>query len=67
MKPVDKRCLKKALLAAVARLFSVVLGAGAGNLLYGLLGGIKGWPVALALAVSAFFLLWYVEYVRDAE
>lgn len=63
---MDKRCARRAFLAAVARLFSVVLGAGAGSLLYHSIGGKSpAWPIATAMAVVSFGLLWYIEYERE--
>lgn len=57
--------LKKAFWAALARLISVGLAAGAGSLLYGVIGSNQvKLTVALFLALVSFVVLCYVEYQR---
>ena len=57
---------KRALLAAISRLIGVALGAGAGSMLYKMLGSSAiAMPVAILMAISSFFILWFVEYERE--
>ena len=61
------RAFRRAIWASVARLISVGIGAGAGSLLYQLVGGgIKGWGLALTLCVLSFLLLMYAEYEKES-
>jgi len=48
MKPFNRRVLKRALWSSMSRLIGIVLGAGAGSLLYKLTGGslVQGWGSA---------------------
>jgi hypothetical protein len=63
---INRKAAKLALLSAIARLFGVALGAGAGSLIYNLVGGkLVGWPIAMTMAILSFFLLLFVEYERE--
>ena len=65
---IDRKALRRAGWAAFARLIGVGLGAGAGSLLYQLIGGgFTGWGMALVLAVVSFFLMWFAEYERELD
>lgn len=67
-RPLDKRAFRRAGWAAVARLIGVGLGAGAGSLIYQLIGGgFKGWGFAATLAVVSIVLIWFAEYERELE
>ena len=64
--PQHKTSAKKALYSAVAKLFGVGLGAGAGSLLYKTIGNDEiSLPVAIILGLASFGLTWYAEYERD--
>lgn len=63
---LNKRAFRRAGWAAFARLIGVGLGAGAGSLLYQLVGGgFHGWGVATVLAVVSFFMMWFAEYEKE--
>lgn len=63
---INKEWQTRAFYASVARLVSVALGAGAGSLIYNLLGTrAPAWPFAIGMSICSFFLLWYVEYERE--
>lgn len=65
-RPLNKRVLKRALLASLSRLIGVGLGAGAGSLIYNLVGGgFSGWGIASVMAVGSFVLIAVVEYERE--
>lgn len=64
----NKKAFRRAGWAAFARLLGVGLGAGAGSLIYQLIGGgIKGWGFAATLAIGSFFLMWFAEYEKELE
>jgi TM2 domain-containing membrane protein YozV len=68
MKPFQKREFRRAMWAALARIVSVSLSAGAGSFLYHIMGtSILKWPVALVLIIVSFLLILYVEYEREIE
>lgn len=68
MAEINKKILKRSLWSAIAKLISVMLGAGAGSLLYRIIGGgFSGISTALALAVISFLLLWFVEYEKEVQ
>lgn len=67
-KNIDRKAFRRAGWAAIARLIGVGLGAGAGSLIYQLIGGgFKGWGFALTLAICSFVLMWFAEYERELE
>jgi predicted MFS family arabinose efflux permease len=53
----------------MSRLIGIVLGAGAGSLLYKLTGGslVQGWGFATLLSVAAFTLMTLAEYEREKD
>lgn len=65
----DKKALKRSFWGALGRLIGVMMGAGAGSLLYQTVGGSSGLSISLAsaLAVAGFFLIWFAEYEREVE
>lgn len=67
-KKLNKRVMKRALWASLSRLIGVGLGAGAGSLVYKLVGGgFHGWGVATLLAVVSFVLMTFAEYERELD
>lgn len=69
MKQTDKRALRRSFWGALGRLIGVMMGAGAGSLLYQLVGGTSGLSLTLAviLSVVGFLLIWFAEYEREIE
>ena len=69
MKSVDKKALRRSFWGATGRLIGVMLGAGAGSLLYQILGSTSGLSIGLAagLATIGFILIWFAEYEREIE
>lgn len=68
MTPKKRRALKRSFYASISKLIGVGLGAGAGSLLYQMIGGgFKGWPVALGMAAISFALTWFAEFEREIE
>lgn len=65
----DKKALKRSFWGALGRLIGVMMGAGAGSLLYQTVGGSSGLSISLAsaLAILGFFLIWFAEYERELE
>lgn len=67
MKAVNKKVLRKAFYASLARLIGVGLGAGAGSLIHQLVGGgFSGWGIAAGMAFASFILMVYAEYEKEA-
>jgi len=65
---INKRALKKSFFASFARSTGVVFGAGAGSLLTKTLGNtLTDVYVAVGLATTGFFLIWFAEYERENE
>ena len=71
MKHPDKKALRRSFWGALGRLIGVMMGAGAGSLLYQTLGavGASGLSIGLAtgLAIAGFLLIWFAEYEREIE
>jgi predicted MFS family arabinose efflux permease len=67
VKKPDKVPLIKSFLAAMARSVGVALGAGAGSLIYKLMGptAIAAWPLAISMFIGSFLLIWLLEYERE--
>lgn len=67
MSPVNKRALHRAVWTAFARLTSVGFGAGAGSLIYKLVGGanLLGWGVAIVMITVSFSLMVFAEYEKE--
>jgi len=65
----DKKALRRSFWGALGRLIGVMMGAGAGSLLYQTLGSASGLSIGLAtcLAIVGFLLIWFAEYEREIE
>ena len=64
----DKRAFRKSVWSSLSRLIGVSLGAGAGSLLYKLVGaGLQGWGMALGLLSVSIILMVIAEYEREIE
>lgn len=69
MTPPNKKALRRSFWGALGRLIGVMMGAGAGSLLYQLIGSASGLSIGLAAGLSAlgFVLIWFAEYEREIE
>jgi uncharacterized membrane protein YgaE (UPF0421/DUF939 family) len=69
LKKPDKKILRRSFWGALGRLLGVMMGAGAGSLLYQLIGSGAALSigVAVTLSVIGFLLIWFAEYERDLE
>lgn len=71
MKKPDKKAFRRSFWGALGRLIGVMMGAGAGSLLYHLLGSTSttGLSIGLAVALSiiGFLLIWFAEYEREID
>lgn len=71
MKHPDKKALRRSFWGALGRLIGVMMGAGAGSLLYQTLGaaGASGLSIGLAslLSIMGFLLIWFAEYEREID
>jgi len=69
VKRPDKKALRRSFWGALGRLIGVMLGAGAGSLLYQATGGANNVSIGLAtlMAIIGFFLVWLAEYEREIE
>jgi hypothetical protein len=69
MKRPDKKALRRSFWGALGRLIGVMMGAGAGSLLYQTIGGASNLSIGLAagLATIGFLLIWLAEYEREIE
>ena len=69
MKPINKKYVRRAFWGALGRLIGVMLGAGAGSLLYQTIGssGTLSISVASGIAIVAFILIWFAEYEREVD
>lgn len=67
LKGPDKKALRRSFWGALGRLIGVMMGAGAGSLLYQTLGSASGLSIGLAalLSVVGFVLIWFAEYERE--
>jgi hypothetical protein len=65
----NKKALKRSFWGALGRLIGVMMGAGAGSLLYQAIGSGTVLSIGLAsvLAVVGFLLIWFAEYEREVE
>ncbi len=66
---VDRKAFKRSFWGALGRLIGVMMGAGAGSLLYQTVGSASGLSIGLAalLSVVGFILIWFAEYEREVE
>jgi hypothetical protein len=67
-KRFNRRAFKRAIWGSLSRLIGVGLGAGAGSLIYKLIGGgFNGWGMALLMAIASFGLMTFAEYEREID
>jgi len=68
-KPFNRRALRKAIWTSLARLIGVGFGAGAGSLIYKLVGGANavGWMIAVPMVFISFTLMTFAEYEKENE
>lgn len=66
---IEKKALKRSFWGALGRLIGVMMGAGAGSLLYQTIGSGTTLSIGVAsiLAVIGFILIWFAEYEREIE
>ena len=65
---VNRKNLKRAFWASLARLIGVGLGAGAGSLIHQLVGGgFNGWGLASVMAIVSFILMLFAEYEKESQ
>ena len=69
IKKPDKKALRRSFWGALGRLIGVMMGAGAGSLLYQVMGSTTALSIGLAggLAIAGFLLIWFAEYEREIE
>lgn len=69
IKSPNKKALRRSFWGALGRLIGVMMGAGAGSLLYQTVGCASGLSIGLAtiLAIVGFILIWFAEYEREIE
>ena len=67
MHKINKKKFKRSFWGALGRLIGVMMGAGAGSLLYQTLGSATSLSIGLAtgLAIIGFILIWFAEYERE--
>ena len=64
----NRRAFRRAVWTSLARLVGVGFGAGAGSLIYKLIGGgVSGWSVAMVMVVVSFVLMTFAEYEKELE
>jgi hypothetical protein len=63
----NNKALRRSFWSALGRLVGVGMAAGAGSLLYQIIGSSTTLAVgvAIALSVAGFFVIWFVEYERE--
>lgn len=61
--------MRRSFWGALGRLIGVMMGAGAGSLLYATIGSASTLSIGVAaiLAVVGFLLIWLAEYEREIE
>lgn len=69
LKNPDKKAVRRSFWGALGRLIGVMMGAGAGSLLYQMIGSTSGISIGLAtiMSVIGFLLIWFAEYEREIE
>lgn len=64
----SKKAFRRAMWSSFSRLVGVGLGAGAGSLIYKLIGGgFHGWGVAALMALGSVALMTFAEYEREID
>lgn len=67
-KPFNRRAFRRAIWTSFARLVGVGFGAGAGSLIYKLIGGgTAGWYIAIPMVLISFTLMTFAEYEKENE
>jgi predicted MFS family arabinose efflux permease len=68
-KPFNKHALKRAIWTSIARLIGVGFGAGAGSMIYRLIGGAQmiGWMIAVPMVLISFTLMTFAEYEKECD
>jgi len=66
---MDNKILKRSFWGALGKLIGVMMGAGAGSLLYQLIGSTTNLSIGIAslLSIIGFVLIWLSEYKREKE
>jgi len=69
LKHPDKKAVRRSFWGALGRLIGVMMGAGAGSLLYATIGSASTLSIGVAagLAIVGFLLIWLAEYEREIE
>lgn len=68
MNPLDRKALKRSVWSSLSRVIGIGLSVGAGSMIHTLLGdGIKGWGVAVTMALASFLLMCFAEYERETN
>jgi uncharacterized membrane protein YgaE (UPF0421/DUF939 family) len=69
VKKPDKKALRRSFWGALGRLIGVMLGAGAGSLLYHFIGNTSSLSIGIAVSMSiiGFLLIWFAEYEREID
>ncbi len=67
MHKINKVKFKRSFWGALGRLIGVMMGAGAGSLLYQTVGSATSLSIGLAtgLSIIGFILIWFAEYERE--
>lgn len=65
----DKKALRRSFWGALGRLVGVMMGAGAGSLLYQMIGSASTVSVGVAILLTGlgFAFIWFAEYEREVE
>ena len=68
-RPPDKKALRRSFWAALGRLLGISMTAGAGSLIYQVVGSSTSLAIGVAgaMAVVGFLLSWFTEYERERE
>lgn len=69
LKSPNKKAVRRSFWGALGRLIGIMMGAGAGSLLYQLIGSTSELSIGLAIGLSVigFLLIWFAEYEREVE
>lgn len=65
---LNKKAFRRSIWSSLSRLIGTGLSAGAGSLLYHLVGdGSLGWGLAFIMAIISFMLMLLAEYNREID
>lgn len=69
LKSPNKKAVRRSFWGALGRLIGIMMGAGAGSLLYQLIGNTTSLSIGLAIGLSVlgFLLIWLAEYEREID